>query len=1411
MFSTPRTLLRAVAVAAAAILVGGLATTAPASPAAAAPPTPLPASDTGLWIVQLAGPSLAAREAPAGAVEVTSPDSRAYLDQLADQQAEVAARIGEELGRSVEVTRSYRNVVNAIAIEAEPAEAARLTGVPGVAAVEPDQEYELTTDVSHDLIGSAAAWDGETGPDLATRGEGVVVGILDTGINPGHPAFAATDGEGFTHTNPYGEFLGVCDPEHPDHDPICNDKLVGAYSFVFNDSARDTNGHGSHTASTAAGNRHEVTLTHGADEFTRTVQGVAPRANLIAYRVCISSCPISSILDGIDQAVEDEVDVLNYSISGRDTPWSDSVSQAFMEAFGTGIFVSASAGNSGPGDGTVAHTAPWNASVAASTTDRTFANTLSVLGPEPVPPELAALPGWPGFGPGVTTPIEAELRFSDDVGPESGCFLVPEGAYDGAVALVPFGTCALSTKVREAAEAGAEAVILFERRPGPPVFAAGLEDTAIPAVSVDQANGEALEDLVTSSTEPVTIRLGADTELVRDPAEADTVAWFSSRGPSDFNLLAPTYAAPGVNTLAAYRAVDGDPVQYNIIRGTSMASPHSAGAGALMRGLHPDWSPAQIRSALAGTADPDGVRDEQGNSADPLQTGAGRMDVAAAGRVGVVLDETFENMRDADPSIGGEPRTLNVPYLVNQDCLQSCEWTREVTSVADAPADYQASVAVPAGMTATVEPAEFTLAPGASQQLTVTVDVSGSPLGEWQFADLQLSTSDSHAGGAPIADTHYPVAVVPVAPEIVVDPTEVTSEQKPDRQVNRGVSIQNEGNGTLEWELVAGSGCDLPADVPWLSAPEPAGTVPPGDSGQLPLELDSTDQAPGVLTATLCVASNDPEVPLVTVGVTLTVLDLPNLVVTPEELAISQPAGTITGTPLTIANTGTEALEWSIEEAPEESAAAQALADLDPGRRQLLRDGVLLIPDSGPDLVAAYDPETGDLLDPEFITYPESLGVTTHIILNVEQDGFLVSSQSDDVVYEFGLDGEFRGVFAPIGGEDNDILNNIRGMAISPWGTVLVTSALGGDRVVEFDADGELLGDFITDGAGGIGGPWSIVFREDDVLVSASRGNIYQYDHTGAPLSVWNDEINFPEQIHRQENGNLLAAAFLSPSGVWEMDPDGATLDVYDAVGGNRGVYPLPNGNLLTTNSGGVHEIDRGSTLIETKPDDTGNRMITKVQRDRPCEEPADVPWLSVSDESGTTAAGESSEVTVLVDSTGLPAGLHEAHVCISTNDPDNEVLGVPVSVTVTDRTCDRTITGEHRGVVRVTDGLTCFAHGSQVSGLVTVTGGASLYATGATVVGPIFANQAGRVEVSSSVVEGAVFLNRGTSVLELAGNEITGAVSLVGNQTVSTPIVVAGNTIEGLLACSENEPPPVNNGQPNTVTGPSTGQCADL
>lgn len=224
-------------------------------------------SANGIWVVQLEEPALAWYSGGVRGLEATSPEvtsdakldvtapaSAAYVDYLADQQAEVASRMNTTLDRTVEVVHEYRNVFNGLAVRVDAAEAAKLARLPGVAAVVPDEELELDTDVSHELIESAAVWDGETSDGVGTRGEGVIVGMLDTGVNPHHPSFAAVDGDGYQHTNPFGEgvYVGVCDPDHPAHQDICNDKLIGVWDIIGDifSGPVDTVGHGSHVGST---------------------------------------------------------------------------------------------------------------------------------------------------------------------------------------------------------------------------------------------------------------------------------------------------------------------------------------------------------------------------------------------------------------------------------------------------------------------------------------------------------------------------------------------------------------------------------------------------------------------------------------------------------------------------------------------------------------------------------------------------------------------------------------------------------------------------------------------------------------------------------------------------------------------------------------------------------------------------------------------------------------------------------------------------------------------------------------------------------------------------------------------------------------------------------------------------------
>jgi hypothetical protein len=805
------------------------------------PPQFAAESDTGNWIVQLEGPSLArygggiaglpaTSPAVTGAAELdlTGPASVAYLDHLAGEQSDFVASMEDTLDRSVDVPFTYRNVLNGLAVTVSAAEAARLAELPGVASVTPDTERELVTDTSHSLIGSPSFWDGQTGPGLATRGEGVVVAMLDTGVNAFHPSFAeVSPGDGFVHQNPFGSgnFAGACDPADPNHQDVCNDKLIGAYNFHTTGpnfpSVLDWNDHGSHVGSTIAGNVHDATFSSGQTEFTRTIQGVAPRANVISYLICDPQCPSTAAIAAVNQAIADGVDVINYSISGVDDPWVDPVDLAFLDAFEAGLFVAASAGNDGPG--TVAKTGPWNASVAASTHRRIFAHTVDVTGTAP-PPELTGLAAVPGDGPQLAADLQAEIRFDETN--QDGCVAFPAGSFEDSLALVQRGACTFAVKVNNAVAAGAVGVVMFNNQGGPPVAPGGLVGTAVPAVMLERSAGEDLRDHILAN-DPTEARITAAADVFEDPAWEDVMAGFSSTGPSQFEMLAPTFAAPGVNILAAAHETGGEPVQYTLLQGTSMASPHGAGSGALLTALHPDWTPAQVRSALASTADPDGVLAPDGDTlATQFNYGSGRLDLTGAARVGLTLDETTADFQAADPALGGDPKTLNLPAFIDHSCAV-CSWERTVTSVADAPASYTATVDAPAGMDVTVTPSAFTIAPGASQDIQVTVDASALPEGEWAFADVRLETTDSHAGGQPISSVHYPIGVIAAAeqqdPQITVDPAEITAVQGPDQVVTHELTIGNTGGENLTWSVFENTPDGLPVGGPTSVAggPEP--------------------------------------------------------------------------------------------------------------------------------------------------------------------------------------------------------------------------------------------------------------------------------------------------------------------------------------------------------------------------------------------------------------------------------------------------------------------------------------------------------------------------------------------------------------------------------------------------------------
>jgi len=690
-------------------------------------------------------------------LSLESADVVAYQEYLKDQQTNYIAEVKAQLHRSPEVLFQYQYAANGVAMILTPSEAAILANEEDVRVFRAPVETP-DTDTGPWLIGADAIWDGDTASGDEAKGEGIIVGIIDTGINFDHPSFSDTPADGYVFPTP-AQYYGVCDPTNTEqydanYLAACNDKLIGAFTFVRGDpdeseTPEDSEGHGSHTASTVAGNMVDVTYQGVAT----TISGVAPHAQIISFDVCVptppdGACYGDATVEAVDAALETGVDVINYSISGGSNPYNDPVELAFLSATEAGIFVSTSAGNAGDTTGysSVAHRSPWVSTVAASTHSRIFALEIDVAGPGAVPPELIGLGAVPSGAPLASTITASPIKY--DPANLDGCDPFAASFFDGYIALIKRGSCNFVDKTAHAYAAGADYVIVYNSRTGPPLGMPVPETSSMLSLE----DGEAVKDWIDANP-TATVTIHTDVTKVINTAWEDIIAAFSSLGPNTtFDVLKPDITAPGVNILAAVAddtiAPSGD-YELDLYQGTSMSSPHVAGSAALLMSLHPDWTPAEIKSAMMLTAE-DGLRADRSalgegvRTANPQDEGSGRVALEVTGLTGLVMDETIENYEAADPALGGDPSTLNMASLYSSKCVGTCSWTRTLTSVAGLPATY--TVTAPTWIT--VAPTSFTINPGASQELTFTADVSAFDTDEWQYASIEFNTDNLHPGGS---------------------------------------------------------------------------------------------------------------------------------------------------------------------------------------------------------------------------------------------------------------------------------------------------------------------------------------------------------------------------------------------------------------------------------------------------------------------------------------------------------------------------------------------------------------------------------------------------------------------------------------------------------------------------------------
>ncbi|MGI8434178.1 MAG: S8 family peptidase [Nocardioidaceae bacterium] len=698
-----------------------------------------------------------------------SANARRYRGYLENRQSQVLSRIG-----SPHKISSYTSALNGFTADLSGAQAAKLRSTPGVMSVALDKLVHLETTDSPEFLGLSGPngqWAQHGGP--ANAGKGIVVGDIDTGIWPENPSFA-----GANRVPDVKGFDGICQAGQRWKHTTCNSKVISARYFIkgFGKSnlspaeylsPRDGAGHGSHTASTAAGN-HGVRVHIEGQNFG-AASGMAPAAHIAVYKACWEAadpantgCYTSDTVDAINKAVQDGVDVINYSISGSQDNFADPVELAFLGAAAGGIFVSASAGNSGPTPSTVAHPSPWVATVAAST-HHLF-------------PGKVVLGNGKSYSGAMISDKSVSMRriiLSSAAGKPNAnpnqvklCFL---GRLDPAkvkdrIVVCDRGVNARVDKSRAVKRAGGAGMVLVNTTPN----SLDADFHSVPTVHLDDVKGAKVKQYVASH--------GKDARAALNPNAAPyepipTIAPFSSRGPliaGGGDILKPDISAPGVSVIAAVAPPFNSGHRWDIYSGTSMAAPHITGLAAFIKHLRPTWTPAIIKSAIMTTA-----TDLKGYHS-PFAQGAGNVNPRRFLDPGLAYDAGFATWLNF---LQGDRKASNVNQasIAIGDLTGTERVARMVTNVSDKTETYTAEVQGVNGVNVDVSPAKITVQPGRVKKFEVNFTANdAAKFKKYATGYLIWHGSKGHTVRSPLAIR--PVAVA--APDEVVVPANTTSGER---------------------------------------------------------------------------------------------------------------------------------------------------------------------------------------------------------------------------------------------------------------------------------------------------------------------------------------------------------------------------------------------------------------------------------------------------------------------------------------------------------------------------------------------------------------------------------------------------------------------------------------------------------